>query len=245
MFPNLCCFTLTHILAYTEKHWSVAFWVMYYYHNTCYLCSQAHERKNYLLFSSWHMLFNTFASKRANIQLWQKFILQRPLQRSRSHKKELRALNKFCQKSREGAEPGLEAGSCWHCHLQWARIPKGASFLFMLSHLLDPKTDIKIRQLLPLPTPTLQVPLNLMAGPSTSVCYTATLKAAQGSGLVEAGLSSRDWAATRLVLFVSFTNSGQGSKLHRRKWSTTIISFIYQNNSALKTDTVSAYPVTT
>lgn len=62
----------------------------------------------------------------------------------------------------------------------------------MLSHLLDPKTDIKIRQLLPLPTPTLQVPLNLMAGPSTSVCYTATLKAAQGSGLVEAGLSSRD-----------------------------------------------------
>lgn len=29
---------------------------MYYYHNTCYLCSQAYERKNYLLFSRWHML---------------------------------------------------------------------------------------------------------------------------------------------------------------------------------------------
>lgn len=220
---------------------------MYYYHNTCYLYSQAHERKNYLLFSSWHMLLNTSASKQANIQLWQKsaFILQRSLQRSRSHKKELCALNKFCQKPREGAEPGLEAGSCWNCHLQWATIPKWVGFLFMLSHLLYPKTDIKIRQLLPLPTPTLQVPLNLMAGPSTSVCYIGTLKAAPGSGLEDAGLSSRDRATTRLVLLVSFTNSGRGSKLHMRKWSTTIISFIYQNNSALKTDMVSAYPVTT
>lgn len=30
-----------------------------------------------------------------------------------------------------------------------------------------------------------------------------------------------------------------------RKWSETIISFIYQNNSALKTEKVSEYPVTT
>lgn len=84
-----------------------------------------------------------------------------------------------------------------------------------------------------------------MAGPFTSVCYTATLKAAQGSGWVEAGLLSRDWDTTRFVPFVSFTNSGQGSKLHKRKWSKTIINFIYQNNSVLKTEKVSVYPVTT
>lgn len=146
------------------------------------------------------------ASKQANIQLWQKsvwwlflFILQRPLQRSRSHKKELCALNKFCQKPREGAEPG----SCWNCHLQWARIPKGAGFLFMLSpYLFYPKTDTKIRQLLPLPTPTLhtlRAPLNLTAGPSTSVCYTATLRAAQGPGSVEAGLRYNTFCAIHLI----------------------------------------------
>lgn len=133
---------------------------MYYYRNTCYLCSQAHKRKNYLQFSRWHMLFNTFANTQANIHLWQKsaFILQRSLQRSRSHKKELCALPKFCQKPKEGAKPGLEAGSSWNYHLQWGRIPKGAGFLFVLSQLLYPKTDRKIRQLLPLPTPTLCTP---------------------------------------------------------------------------------------
>lgn len=102
--PSFCCFTLTHILAYTEKHWSVAFWVMYYYHNTCYLCSQAHKRKNYLLFSRWHMLFNTFASKRTNIQLWQKsaFIMQRPLQRSRYRRRSCVHLTSFVRNQGKG-----------------------------------------------------------------------------------------------------------------------------------------------
>lgn len=179
------------------------------------------------------MLFNTFASKQANIQLWQKsaFILQRSLQRSRSHMKELCALHKFCQKPREGAEPGLEAGLCWSCHLQWARIPKGAGF-FMLSHLLYSKTDIKIRQLLLLPTPTLWVPLNLVLG-LPRLFATLPHQAAPGSGSVEAGLLPRDWDTTCFMPFISFTNSGQGSKLHMRKWSRTIISFIYQNSSSL------------
>lgn len=71
--------------------------------------------------------------------------------------------------------------------------------------------QIKTTQLLPLPTATLRAlraPLNLMAGPSTSVCYTATLRAARGPGSVEAGLLSGDRDTTHFMPFVSFTNSG-------------------------------------
>lgn len=83
--PNLCCFILTHILVYRQEHWSAAFWVMYYYCNTCYVCTQAHKRKKYFPGGTrYSTLLQT--SKQ---QLWQKsaFIMQRSLQRSRSHKK--------------------------------------------------------------------------------------------------------------------------------------------------------------
>lgn len=124
--------------------------------------------------------------------------------RSRLHKEGAVCTSQVLSETKEGAESGFEAGSCWNCHLQWIRIPKGAGFLFTLSHPLHPKIDTKIRQLLLLPTPALWVPLSLMAGPSASVCYTATLKAPPGSGLLEAGRLSRDWDTTPFMLYLIY-----------------------------------------
>lgn len=232
MLPQCLLLHFNSHLAYTEKHWSIAFWVKYYYCNT----STREKKLSPLPGGTCYSTLLQASKQTSSFGKKQHSFCKDLCRGSRSHMKELCALQKFCQKPREGAEPGLEAGSCWNCHLQWARIPKGAGF-FMLSHLLYSKTGIKIRQLLLLPTPTLWVPLNLVLGLPHLF--------APGSGSVEAGLLSGDWDTTHFMPFISFTNSGQGSKLHMRKWSRTIISFIYQNSSALKTEIVSVYPVTT
>lgn len=154
---------------------------MYYYCYTCYLCSQAHKRKNYLLFSRWHMLFNTFANMQASIQLWLKstFILQRSLQRSRSHKRSCVHFPSFVRNQGRGHSQVLRQAHAETAICNEAGFPKEQVSSSRSLQLLYPKRDIKTRQLLPLSTPSLWVPLNLMAGPSTSVCYMATFKAAR------------------------------------------------------------------
>lgn len=85
---------------------------MHYYHNICYLCSQAHtqrERKNYLFFSRWHMLFNTFSSARKQTSSFGKnqhdgyfFLFCKDLCRGQGHGRRSCASGNFCQKPRSG-----------------------------------------------------------------------------------------------------------------------------------------------
>lgn len=137
------------------------------------------EKKLSALFQVAHVTQHFFLCKQAHIQLWQEsarwlflFILQRSLQRSRSQKKEL-CKQQILSETKEGAESGREEGSQWSSHLHWARIPNRADFLFILSDLLYPKIDTKIRELLPLPAWSrlnLRAHLNLKVGSSMPVC---------------------------------------------------------------------------
>lgn len=127
------------------------------------------------------MLFNTFSYASRHTSSFGKnqhdgsfpFILQRSLQRSRSRKKEL-CKQQVLSETKEGAESGHEEGSHWSSHLHWARIPNRAGFLFTLPDLPCPKTDTRIRQLLPLPASSslnLRASLNLKAGSSIAVFF--------------------------------------------------------------------------
>ena len=176
------------------------------------------EKKLSVLFQVAHVIQHFFFCKQANIQLWQEsawwlflFILQRSLQRSRSRKKEL-CKQQVSSETKKGAESGLDAGSCWNSHLQWARTPKGAGFLFVLPDLLYPKTGIKIRQLLPLPASTritLRVPLNLMAGSSTPVCSALphTKQLGAPSQWMQDSHAETE-RTTRFMTFISFYKPG-------------------------------------
>lgn len=218
--PHLCCFALIHVLADTEKHWSVAFWVMYYYHNICYLCSQAHtywERKNYLFFSRWHMLFNNFSFASEQTSSFGKnqhdgyfFSFCKDLCRGQGHRRKSCVSGKFRQKPRRWQSPVLRQVHAETLHR--AKIPKGAGFLFLLSHLVYPKISIKIRQLLLFPASfplTLRVPLILMAGSSTPICsalpHTKQLRAP--SQRMQYSHPETE-ITTRFVPFISFYKLG-------------------------------------
>lgn len=43
--PIFVALLLIHVLADTEKHWSVAFWVMYYYHNVLFVFTSTYLEK--------------------------------------------------------------------------------------------------------------------------------------------------------------------------------------------------------